>query len=323
MPLRRLIPLLLVCLAALPAAPAAAAGPPGQSSAAPMRLIFERAYAVGAQRVALHGQPLRLKGIVDQYTPGQMVSVEISTGARRLVTVNRTVEPVGQHGEFTVDFRALRIGRVTAAATTVPQSGQPSLSARSYPVDVFLPLAAAGARGLRVRFLQQRLAALHYAVPRTGYFDAATARAVLAYRKVNHLPRTFSANRAIFGRLALMRGGFAVRFKHYGRHVEADLSRQVLVLINPGGRVFRIYHMASGKASTPTVLGTFRFYWKTPGTNSLGMVHSSYFIGGYAIHGYRSVPLGPASHGCLRIPIPNARFVHRWIHRGDRIGVYP
>ena len=36
------------------------------------------------------------------------------------------------------------------------------------------------------------------------------------------------------------------------------------------------------------------------------MVHSSYFIRGYAIHGYPSVPNYPASHGCLRVPIPNA-----------------
>ena len=28
--------------------------------------------------------------------------------------------------------------------------------------------------------------------------------------------------------------------------------------------------------------------------------YSSYFIRGYAIHGYKSVPNYPASHGCLR-----------------------
>jgi lipoprotein-anchoring transpeptidase ErfK/SrfK len=52
------------------------------------------------------------------------------------------------------------------------------------------------------------------------------------------------------------------------------------------------------------------------------MVHSMYFFGGYAIHGYPSVPTGPASHGCLRIPIPNARFLFRWVDYGDRVDVY-
>ena len=46
------------------------------------------------------------------------------------------------------------------------------------------------------------------------------------------------------------------------------------------------------------------------------MVDSSYFIGGYAIHGYSSVPNYPASHGCLRVPIPNARQIFDWVeHR--------
>jgi lipoprotein-anchoring transpeptidase ErfK/SrfK len=34
------------------------------------------------------------------------------------------------------------------------------------------------------------------------------------------------------------------------------------------------------------------------------------------------VPNYPASHGCLRIPIPNARFVFDWINLGDQIFVY-
>ena len=52
------------------------------------------------------------------------------------------------------------------------------------------------------------------------------------------------------------------------------------------------------------------------------MVHSSYFIGGYAIHGYFSVPNFPASHGCLRVPIPNARDIFNQISLGERIFVY-
>ena len=73
---------------------------------------------------------------------------------------------------------------------------------------------------------------------------------------------------------------------------------------------------------TPTVLGSFRFYRKDPGTNALGMVHSSYFIRGYAIHGYASVPTYPASHGCLRVPVPDALAIFRWVRLGGRIDVY-
>jgi lipoprotein-anchoring transpeptidase ErfK/SrfK len=53
------------------------------------------------------------------------------------------------------------------------------------------------------------------------------------------------------------------------------------------------------------------------------MVHSSYFIGGYAIHGYVSVPPYNASHGCLRIPLADAAATFAWIRLGDEIFVEP
>ena len=62
---------------------------------------------------------------------------------------------------------------------------------------------------------------------------------------------------------------------------------------------------------------------QTIGTNGVGMVHSSYFIRGYAIHGYASVPTFPASHGCLRVPIPDAWSIYRWVRMGDVVRVYP
>jgi lipoprotein-anchoring transpeptidase ErfK/SrfK len=69
------------------------------------------------------------------------------------------------------------------------------------------------------------------------------------------------------------------------------------------------------------VRGRFRVYRKQPGTNSHGMVDSSYFIRGYAIHGYASVPVYPASHGCLRVPIVDARPIYDWVRIGDVVWV--
>ena len=97
-----------------------------------------------------------------------------------------------------------------------------------------------------------------------------------------------------------------MRYRSDGRHVEANLTKQVLAEIEPGGHVRAIYTTSSGKPSTPTVIGRFTVYSKTPGTNSEGMVDSNYFIRGYAIHGYAEVPTYAASHGCLRVPIPDA-----------------
>jgi len=86
--------------------------------------------------------------------------------------------------------------------------------------------------------------------------------------------------------------------------------------------VRRIYTISSGKPSTPTVLGRFRVYLKAPGENSEGMVDSNYFIRGYAIHGYHEVPAYAASHGCLRVPIPDAPAIYAWVQVGTPVDVY-
>jgi lipoprotein-anchoring transpeptidase ErfK/SrfK len=52
------------------------------------------------------------------------------------------------------------------------------------------------------------------------------------------------------------------------------------------------------------------------------MYYSSYFIRGYAIHGYHSVPTYNASHGCLRVYESQAIAIYKWIDIGDRIFVY-
>ena len=234
---------------------------------------------------------------------------------------------------------ALRRGRTGAGgsvcATRAPTAGVLEVRARRRaraPARAFkarrlrlrfLPATlAAGSRGPVVRLLQRELASLHYAVPQSGIYDEGTEQAVIAYRKMNGLAREATTEARIFGLLQRRAGAFGVRYPGDGRHVEADLSRQVLAEIEPGGRVRQIYTMSSGKPSTPTVLGRFRVYLKTPGVNSEGMVDSNYFIRGYAIHGYAEVPTYAASHGCLRLPIPDAPAVYAWVRVGTPVDVY-
>jgi hypothetical protein len=297
-------------LASLLASTAPAAAEPS------VRLAVERAYTLQGYRVALQGQTVRVRGIVTGGAPGQSAFVRVLQGRRRVTSARPAIRPVGSQGQFTLEFKVRRVGVVRAFATV------PGRSARSRPINVIVPSAGFGAGGLRVRFLQRRLRELRYLVPLSGTYDDATARAVLAYRKVSGMDRTGTANRAIFARLARRRGRFHVRFPRHGKHAEIDISRQVLALVDRRGRLFRVLHASTGAGGTPTVLGGFRVYMKTPGTNARGMLHSNYFIGGYAIHGYPSVPVYPASHGCVRIPNPNARFVNRWLKLGDRVDVY-
>jgi lipoprotein-anchoring transpeptidase ErfK/SrfK len=136
------------------------------------------------------------------------------------------------------------------------------------------------------------------------------------------LARVPLAGVQVFERLKRGAGAFHVRYVGDGRHVEADLTRQVLAEIEPGGHVYAIYTTSSGKPSTPTVLGHYDVYSKTFGENSEGMVDSNYFIRGYAIHGYHEVPTYAASHGCLRVPIPDAAAIYSWVRVGTPVDVY-
>ena len=76
--------------------------------------------------------------------------------------------------------------------------------------------------GPAVRLLQDELAHLRYEVPVSGYFDEATGRAVLAFRKVTGLERIESANAGVFQRCRAERDASSVRYPGDGNHVEAD-----------------------------------------------------------------------------------------------------
>lgn len=308
---------------------ASAAGGGGAQAAAarPARTLFALGvpgtFALGADRIGFVGRTIRVRGVLSRYVRGQVVTIRFTrTGATRKV-VRRTVQrvPGSRKGFFLAEYRPGADGRVRIKAVHARTSRQVRFVGQRV-VDVIRPEADFGAGGLRVRFLQRRLHDLRFKVNLTGVFDRATGRAVLAFRKVNGFGRIRSAGPRIFGMLGARKGRFVPKYPSHGRHAEGDLRRQVLALINADGSVFRVYHMSSGKPSTPTVRGSFRVQWHRPGTNSHGMVNSSFFYGGYAVHGYPDVPTYPASHGCLRIPIPNSRAVMRWLTLGTPIDVY-
>jgi peptidoglycan hydrolase-like protein with peptidoglycan-binding domain len=268
----------------------------------------------GRKRVSVPGERVRVRGTIATYTAGQQVQISVFKKTKRVKLKSAAVKPSGGKGGFAYSFKPGDRG-VYRVQATVPGG---SAAKRLYVVR---PHASPGSRGTAVRALQSRLKALGYLTPVNGSFNSSTARAVLAFRKVNGYARTTAAGRAVFRRLARGGGAFRVRYPKAGKHVEFDWSRQVLVLAR-GAKPDKVLHASSGKPTTPTVFGKFHFYSKTPGYNSHGMFYSNYFIGGYAVHGYAGVPNYPASHGCIRIPIPSAISVYRWIRVGNPIYVY-
>jgi hypothetical protein len=146
--------------------------------------------------------------------------------------------------------------------------------------------------------LERRLAELHYAIRGVdGVYGHDTSEAVLAFQKVHGLPRTGRVEPWLWRRLAL---AGVPRAQRGGDYIEVDKARQVLFVVR-GGRVARVVHVSTG-ATGNTPVGTWRVYRKVGGWDWV-LWYPMYFKGGFAIHGYPSVPAYPASHGCVRIPM--------------------
>ena len=300
--------------------PAAPAPVPGQA-AGKIQLVLQK--VGGTPAFTMAGRRFVVRGIVIPYVAGQTVKVSTYRDGRKVAVQTVAVLPLGNGaGQFHLGITSHYSGlmQVNAAHYATPQ--QAAFSGRSRSLRVVNPNVGPGSSGPSVRLLQSELWNLHYVVPLNGVFDEATGRALIAYRKMENLNRIAYSGREVFVRLIHGVGAFPVRYRHDGRHVEANLTKQVLAEIEPGGRIHAIYTMSSGKPSTPTVIGRFTVYSKTPGTNSEGMVDSNYFIRGYAIHGYAEVPTYAASHGCLRVPIPNAAAIYSWVQYGTPVDVY-
>jgi peptidoglycan hydrolase-like protein with peptidoglycan-binding domain len=304
----------LVVLMATPSAASAAQGPL-------LSLTPER---VGGDRVTLAGQPWRVRVVLQPWVEGQTATVRFYRHGHRIAAVPVTFQrsATGKSGIAVVPFASKLPARVEVRASHLATPVMGTLVAKPVRVAVVALHARPGARGPAVRLLQSQLASLGYVVGRRGLFDDRTARAVLAFRKVTGMARTTNASSEVFKALGRGKGRFKLRHPEHGKHVEADLSRQVIALAR-GGKVERIYPISSGKPSTPTVIGSFRVYTKSPGYNAKGMYFSNYFIRGYAIHGYATVPVFAASHGCLRAPIPDAISIYNWIRVGNIVDVYP
>jgi peptidoglycan hydrolase-like protein with peptidoglycan-binding domain len=316
--LRRVLLVAALTGVAVPAASAQVPAPP-----VPPTLTLTAERVGGKRATVLTGNRFRIRGVVVPFVEGQTAVVRIYRHGRKLrakkVALQRSAS--GKSGYFVTGFATSTPGRLTLKATKPATPAQPKLVARARHVNVIAARVKSGGRGLAVRELQRMLAAQGYVVGERGVFDARTTRAVQAFRKMVGMPRTFEASAEVYRRLRRGQGAFKVRHPELGRHVEANLTKQVLALIGDGGKVQRIYPISSGAPGTPTVLGTFHVYLKAFGTNQKGMVHSSYFIRGYAIHGYWSVPPYPASHGCLRVPIPDAASIFAWVRYGTPVNV--
>jgi peptidoglycan hydrolase-like protein with peptidoglycan-binding domain len=297
----------------------AATTPAARSTA---KLYLANAFFLGANAVTVPGRPVQVTGYVRPYVAGQWVAVKDSVGGRLIKRDRLRVKPSpsGATGQFTETVTSPRPGLVTVTAVHARTAQMLGFTA-ARRVAALSESVGFGSTGAMVALIQQRLNALHFYMPSSGVYDQQTGLAIDAYHRLLGHGVSQIADPGTIGELLAGTGAFQVRFPGDGTHVEGDLGDQLLAEIN-GSKVYRIYPISSGKPSTPTVLGRYSVYQRDPGYLPDGMYYSSFFTGGYAIHGYDPAPDYPASHGCMRLPISDAISVYDWLTMGDRVDVY-
>jgi peptidoglycan hydrolase-like protein with peptidoglycan-binding domain len=214
-----------------------------------------------------------------------------------------------------------------------------------------------GVVGDDVAALQQRLTDLGFwPGPVDGYFGDETRRSVWAYEKlVLGVPYDEPTGQVTPEMWDDMQDPFVIQPRRPNstpNHVEVYLPEQVIAVFHDDAPVM-ISHMSSGdneewceevtispgewnnpgdeplvrgecgKSITPG--GVFNVNRKVEGVrqSSLGgMWDPVYFNYGIAVHGALNVPLQPASHGCIRIPLALSPSFFELAGMGDQVFVF-
>ena len=181
---------------------------------------------------------------------------------------------------------------------------------------------------------EQRLSDLAYWTgPIDGTLDPAFRHALIAFQKVESRPRT---GRLTKGELQVLRAASRPLPRQTGvAHIEIDISRQVLFIVDAGGTISHILPVCTGseklyldhgqihKAHTPR--GEFKVLRKIAGwrRSTLGLLYyPNYIHNGIAIHGSLAMLVYPDSHGCIRIPMYASKEVSEMTPVGTEVIIY-
>ena len=178
------------------------------------------------------------------------------------------------------------------------------------------PHPAAAAKSLATRDVQAQLAQLGY-LPQSavdGVPGYRTEQAVLAFQAWEGLGRD-----GVVGPLTAAALAKAKRPEPRAggprRRIEVYRAKGVALLI-AHGKTRRAIHVSSGGPGNETPAGTFAVFrkelrsWSVP--FQVWLPYASYFNQGIAFHEYPDVPPTPASHGCVRVPAPEAPGVYKF-----------
>jgi hypothetical protein len=305
--------LLLSASAAVAAANPPKAGAPKGPERATVKIRIGHLHGGRAQIMST----VPVTGSVRPFVPGQRVEVSFYVNGSRIETQKVRV----RGGTFRARIRVEQAGKYAAGAHLLASKTLRGDTTVRKSWRVSFPSLHQGQCGDVVVGFKKAMRKMGYIANSGRCFGGKTGRGVLAYRKVNGMTRSARAGKGLVKRAFAGKGEYQVRHPAAGEHLEAPLSKQVLVFAKDD-KPFAVYPVSSGKSSTPTVTGHFTFIRQEPGYNAHGMYYSFYFYGGYAVHGYESVPDYPASHGCIRTFIADQPEIYERINFGESIFVF-
>ena len=171
--------------------------------------------------------------------------------------------------------------------------------------------------------------------PVDGVWDGSTRHALVAFQKLQGARATGRLTRAEYNALSVAAPHRPKEISG-GMHIEVDIGRQVLFLVDGEGKVGNILPISSGtgkrfkEAGYPEALAVtpcarLEVYQKIAGwrKSPLGEMHNPlYIVGGIAIHGSTDVPAYPASHGCIRVPMYASQLLPKMVPMGTPVYVY-
>lgn len=222
----------------------------------------------------------------------------------------------------------------SVAPTTAPAStttSVPPTTATTAPPPP--PTWGIGAEGEVVLHVEQRLAIMGYRPGDVdGSYSPETASAVMAFQKHEGLARDGVVGPEVLGVIDGAPSGAGPRG---GAGLEVDLDRQIMFVVALDG-TYTILNVSTGNNASYRHPGGYTAVAVTPtGTYAVGrkidaeehaplgtLYRPMYFYGGYAVHGSRSVPAYPASHGCVRVSYEDEDWLFPVIQRGTPVTIY-
>jgi len=246
------------------------------------------------------------------------IAIQKNDNTKKRITIARTTYNVTHSRSAVVSLPA---GQYTWVVTAKDLAGNvQSVKGRARLTLKKMPLPT-------MADVQRRLIQLKY-LPSgavTGKADYRTSQALMAFQAWNGLSRDGIAGVATRKKLATASVPTPRPVSASGHYVEVYRSLGVALCVD-NGTLVRAVHCSTGRPGLETTAGTWSVYLKSTRfwsqKYSSWMPYASFFHNGEGLHGYEDVPAYPASHGCVRLPMPEAPWVYQFAYMGSTVFVF-